>query len=216
MTNKNLPASLRGEEFVLLPESFFTQAIPEIEDIAELKVVLCFFYLLHHKQGYHEFITHGELLSYCVPVIGEQGFHSGLRAAIKGEVILSLSKDINGRQEDVYFANKEAIDRASRGITPKQAAQPLNIFALYEQNIGLITPLVAEELKEAAKVYPAQWIEEAFKEAVSMNKRSWKYISRILERWASEGKDSGKYRQGIKKSDADKYIKGRYGHLVKR
>ena len=213
MTNKKLPVSPGGEEFILLPESFFTQTMPEIDDIAELKVVLCFFYLLHHKQGYHEFITHRELLSHCVPVIGEQKFQSGLKSAIEKGVILSLSKDINGRQEEVYFANKEAVGRASRGVTP---AQPLNIFALYEQNIGLITPLVAEELKEAAKVYPAQWIEEAFREAVNMNKRSWKYISRILERWASEGKDNGEYRQGIKKGGANKYIKGRYGHLVKR
>lgn len=215
MTNKAFPAS-PGEQLVLLPESFFTQAIPEIDDIAELKVILCFFYLLHHKQGHREFITHEELLSYCIPVIGKQGFHSGLRSAMKRGVILSLGKDVNGRRENVYFANKEAIDRASHGITPKQATQPLNIFALYEQNIGLITPLVAEELKEAVKVYPAQWIEEAFREAVNMNKRSWKYISRILERWASDGKDSGEYRQGIKKGSANKYIKGRYGHLVKR
>lgn len=215
MTNKAFPAS-PGEQLVLLPESFFTQAIPEIDDIAELKVILCFFYLLHHKQGHHEFITHEELLSYCIPVIGKQGFHSGLRSAMKRGVILSLGKDVNGRRENVYFASKEAIDRASHGITPKQVTQPLNIFALYEQNIGLITPLVAEELKEAVKVYPAQWIEEAFREAVNMNKRSWKYISRILERWASEGKDSGEYRQGIKKGSANKYIKGRYGHLVKR
>jgi len=215
MANKAFPAS-PGEQLVLLPESFFTQAIPEIDDIAELKVILCFFYLLHHKQGRHEFVTHEELLSYCIPVIGKQGLYSGLRSAMKRGVILSLGKDVNGRRENVYFASKEAIDRASHGITPKQATQPLNIFALYEQNIGLITPLVAEELKEAVKVYPAQWIEEAFREAVNMNKRSWKYISRILERWASDGKDSGEYRQGIKKGSANKYIKGRYGHLVKR
>jgi DnaD/phage-associated family protein len=215
MTNKAFPAS-PGEQFVLLPESFFTQTIPEIDDVAELKVILCFFYLLHHKQGHHGFITHEELLSYCIPVIGKQGFDSGLRLAVGRGVILSVSKEVNGRRENVYFANKEAMDRVSHWITPKQVTEPLNIFALYEQNIGLITPLVAEELKEAVKVYPAQWIEEAFREAVNMNKRSWKYIARILERWASEGKDSGEYRQGIKKGSANKYIKGRYGHLVKR
>jgi len=215
MTKKSFLAS-PGEQFVLLPESFFTQAIPEVDNMAELKIILCFFYLLHHKQGHHEFITYGELQSYCIPIIGKQGFHSGLRSAVERGVILSVSKEINGRRENVYFANKEAIDRATYGITPKQATEPLNIFALYEQNIGLITPLVAEELKEAVKVYPEQWIEEAFREAVNMNKRSWKYISRILERWANEGRDSGEYRQGIKKSSPNKYIKGRYGHLVKR
>jgi DnaD/phage-associated family protein len=92
----------------------------------------------------------------------------------------------------------------------------INIFDLYEQNIGMITPIIAEELKEAERLYPPQWIEEAFKEAVTLNKRSWKYIARILERWASEGKDSGEYKRDIKKDDPDKYIKGKYGRFVKR
>jgi DnaD/phage-associated family protein len=63
-----------------------------------------------------------------------------------------------------------------------------NIFALYEQNIGPLTPLLAEELMEAEGRYPASWIEDAFREAVSLNKRSWRYALRILERWAAEGK----------------------------
>jgi len=36
------------------------------------------------------------------------------------------------------------------------------------------TYMIAEELKEAEKLYPARWIEEALKEAVMLNKRSWK------------------------------------------
>jgi DNA replication protein len=95
-------------------------------------------------------------------------------------------------------------------------APAVNIFALYEQNIGIITPMIAEELKEAEKIYPRQWIEDAFKEAVALNKRSWRYIARILERWASEGKDSGEHKRDIEKGSPDKYVKGKYGHLVKR
>ena len=99
-----------------------------------------------------------------------------------------------------------------------ESRQPatVNIFTLYEQNVGIITPLIAEELKEAERVYPPGWIEEAFREAVDLNKRSWRYIARILERWASEGKDSGEHKRNIKKDDPDKYIKGKYGHLVQR
>ena len=79
----------------------------------------------------------------------------------------------------------------------------------------MLTPMIAEELKEAEKLYPASWIESAFKEAVTRNKRSWRYISRILERWASEGKEYGEPRRGLE-ADRDKYIKGRYGHVVRR
>jgi DNA replication protein DnaD len=77
--------------------------------------------------------------------------------------------------------------------------------------------MIAEELQEAEKLYPADWIESAFREAVSLNKRSWKYIARILERWAVEGKDNGKLgRDSKKENESGKYVRGRYGHMVQR
>ena len=128
-----------------------------------------------------------------------------LVSAEKHGILLHSILNVDDGFEDVY---SPAID----------APQPLvtNIFALYEQNIGMIAPMIAEELKEAERIYPSQWIEEAFKEAVALNKRSWRYIARILERWTSEGKDSGEYKRDIKTDRPDKYVKGKYGHLVKR
>jgi DNA replication protein len=63
-----------------------------------------------------------------------------------------------------------------------------NIFTLYEQNIGLLIPMISEELRDAAGQYPEEWIEEAFREAVQQNKRNWRYIRAILQRWETEGK----------------------------
>ncbi len=63
-----------------------------------------------------------------------------------------------------------------------------NIFTLYEQNIGWLVPLMAEELKDAADRYPEAWIVDAFREAVQQNKRNWRYIRAILRRWETEGK----------------------------
>ena len=67
-----------------------------------------------------------------------------------------------------------------------------NIFVLYEQNIGLLTPLIADQLKDAADQYPQEWIEAAFREAVQHNKRNWSYISAILRRWETEGRQQWK------------------------
>ena len=90
------------------------------------------------------------------------------------------------------------------------------IYALYEQNIGLLTPILAEQLQDAERRYPVEWIELAFGEAVSNNKRSWRYIERILERWAAEGKQSGKTRGPDGRSiDPDKYTKGKYAFLFR-
>lgn len=67
-----------------------------------------------------------------------------------------------------------------------------NIFVLYEQNIGLLSPLIADQLKDAADQYPPEWIEAAFREAVQHNKRNWSYISAILRRWKTEGRQQWK------------------------
>jgi DnaD/phage-associated family protein len=80
----------------------------------------------------------------------------------------------------------------------------------------MLTPIIAEELKEAEKLYPYTWIRDAINIAVTQNKRKWNYISTILERWSTEGRDNGAYRRDSKKEDPDKYIKGKYGHMVRR
>jgi DnaD/phage-associated family protein len=185
--------------------------MPKIQDLAELKIVLCVSYLVLRKPEHPNFVTYSELKaesSRLLADLGEEGLRQALNSAVEHSALLHSTSNINGMLEDVYSVTAPI----HRGGQPPS----INIFALYEQNIGIITPIIVEELKEAEKLYPPQWIEEAFKEAVKLNKRSWKYIARILERWASEGKDSGEYKRDIKKDGPDKYVKGKYGHLVKR
>jgi len=212
MPDRQLSSFQMKTGFISLPESFFTQVAPKIQDLAELKVVLYVAYLILRKQErphpdiigvtYKELKTESSRLS---DELSEETLRQALDSAVEHGALLHSTLNINGMLEDVY------------SLTADSRQPPaINIFALYEQNIGIITPMIAEELKEAEKLYPPQWIEEAFKEAVTLNKRSWKYIARILERWASEGKDSGEYKRDIKKDGPDKYIKGKYGHLVKR
>ena len=108
-------------------------------------------------------------------------------------VLSSLPEDIDGNQK-IAYPNR-----------PKS-----NIFALYEDNIGTISPMLAEELKLAEKEYNHAWIEEAFQIAVNQNKRSWGYISAILRRWSTEGRDDrgeyGKSRGYTQEDNPGKYI----------
>jgi len=212
MPNRQLSSSQKKTDFISLPDSFFTQVVPKIQDLAELKVVLYVSYLILRKQERPHpdiiGVTYKELKAESCRLsaeLDEKTLRQALNSAVEHGTLLHSTLNINGVLEDVY------------SLTDDSRQPPaINIFALYEQNIGIITPMIAEELKEADKLYPPQWIEEAFKEAVTLNKRSWKYIARILERWASEGKDNGEHRRDIKKDGPDKYIKGRYGHLVQR
>ncbi len=93
--------------------------------------------------------------------------------------------------------------------------EPLNIFALYEENIGMLTPMIAEELKDIINLYPETWIEDAIKEAVKQNVRKLSYITAVLESWVKEGRSDGAYRRDSKKDNPEKYTKGEYGRFVR-
>jgi DnaD/phage-associated family protein len=97
-------------------------------------------------------------------------------------------------------------DAAAGSLADAPVGERPNIFALYEDNVGSISPLLAEQLKEAEQVYPWAWVSEAFEIAVTENKRSWRYIASILRRWAAEGKDNGKPGRHSQKDDRQKYL----------
>ena len=77
------------------------------------------------------------------------------------------------------------MDQAGASAFPRSNGP--NLFKLYEQNIGPLTPLIADALKDAEQSYPAEWVAEALEIAVKSNKRSWKYAEAILRRWKEEG-----------------------------
>jgi DnaD/phage-associated family protein len=190
---------------VYLPDSFFTQLLSKFRSLSELQTVLYVVYLLQRKESSVKHVTYKELLSsQPLAALGED-LRQALDLAVNDGLLLRSVAEVDGASEPIYSLPPYLCESGAA-----------NIFALYEQNIGIITPMIAEELKEAASLYPPEWIEEAFREAVMLNKRSWRYILRILERWASEGKNSGEHKGDVKKGSPDKYTKGRYGHLVRR
>lgn len=224
-------------KFTPIPNPFFSTVLPQIGDIAELKVTLYIFWATYQKRAYPRFVTFRELLASPVLIKGlgedrplEDVLHHSLNQAVSRGTLIQLTVKHNGEFHDLYFVNTEidrrAVDKIQNGELklgelvesiphPTSEEQP-NIFALYEQNIGMLSPIIAEELKEAEKLYPDSWIQAAFREAVDLNKRNWRYISRILERWATEGKDDGEHRRHSEaESDPEEYYR-RYGHLLKK
>ncbi|OBW62617.1 MAG: hypothetical protein A9183_06915 [Dehalococcoides mccartyi] len=57
----------------------------------------------------------------------------------------------------------------------------------YADNIGKVTGLVADGIRDWADNYPAEWIITAIKEAVLSNVRKPNYISAILDNWDKNG-----------------------------
>ena len=208
---------------VHLPEPIFSELIPLIDDLTELKVTLHVLWRLGRQSGKVRYMRHADLVRDQVLLDGLgdspiQALEAGLTRAVARGTLLQVQ--MPEEEGTLYFANtpkgRKAIEAVERGEWPQaleSAARP-NIFTLYEQNIGMLTPLIAEELREAEVTYPADWIEEAFREAVSLNKRSWKYIHAILERWQAEGKEDR--RDEIDEAaERRRYIEGKYGPYIK-
>jgi len=226
-------------KFTAVPDFFLSRLLPQISDINELKTTLHIFQALYHKRGYPRFATYKELAgnkSLMSSLKGDvqppdKALRRALDMAAERGTILHLALDRDGTPEDIYFLNTEAdrqvIARIQNGELKLSglksgepayvnAEEPPDIFTLYEQNIGMLTPMIADELRDAEQLYPQDWIRDAIKEAVALNKRSWRYIAKILENWSTEGKSDGTHRRDSKKTDPDKYIKGKYGHTVQR
>jgi predicted phage replisome organizer len=60
------------------------------------------------------------------------------------------------------------------------------IIKVFEQEIGMITPLVADEINGYATELPKDVIIRAIQEASMNNKRTWRYIKAILDRCIKE------------------------------
>ena len=110
-------------------------------------------------------------------------------AAMVPARLLNPGRERTGIEEQNDGAISASVPTPSREYeTALVLVERPNIFVLYEQNIGLLSPLIADELRDAADRYPADWIESAFREAVQHNKRKWSYIRAILRRWEAEGR----------------------------
>ena len=224
----------RDTRYTPVPGPLLGSLLQDIKSTFELKCTLRILGLVHQRRSRRLWVTLSELMddSVLVNAFASEGedtpgaIRTGVEAAVERGILLQAEKPESTGVETLIFVNDEPGRRAyasvgknvtkqetpdlSESRTP-EATRP-SIYALYEENIGALTPLIAEELKEAEDTYKWAWIEDAFREAVSSNVRSWRYIARILESWATEGRQDGEPRRNTKTPDPKEYLR-RYGHL---
>ncbi|MCC7371402.1 MAG: DnaD domain protein [Chloroflexi bacterium] len=234
-------------ELVPVPGAVFGTLLREIDDLAELKTLLHVLRLLHAQPRPPRFVRRAHLLtdSGLLQALGrERGRHGvnadatvseALARAVARGTLLAVRVTDGTTEDECYLLNTRGNERIVQEIEdgerqlgelgpvpaphePADLSARATIYELYEQNIGLLTPLLAEELSEAAENYPAPWVEDAFREAVAQNKRSWRYVRRILETWASQGRGSSgtTSRRPSPPPDSSQYLEGRYGRLARR
>ncbi len=190
------------ERQIALPDSFFVELLPLVDNLSELKVTLACWRILTVQTGAVRCVRLGDLLSdAALADLDETSLLDGLERAAARGALLRVQVGRRGDEEEIYFFNtpkgRAAVTAIQKGESPEglELAQDAtarverpNIFTLYEQTIGLLSPLLADELRDAENTYPPDWIEEAFREAARQNVHSWAYVRSILERRAQRGK----------------------------
>ncbi len=214
-----------------LPNLFFSELLPTIDSLAELKVTLYAFWALGRKQGPFRYLTLDELAAdgELLAGLGEGGratLEDALDRAVARGTLLRVAPRGGEGIGPLYFLNspkgRAGVAAAEKGEwrpaegagTPVElASERPNLFRLYEQNIGPLTPMIAETLREAEGSYPAAWIEEAIRIAVENNVRKWRYVEAILEDWRTRGRDDREDRGDSEKARR-RYVEGKFADFI--
>ena len=211
------PGFTSSETFTQVPDSLL-RLMNDIDDIAELKVTLFAIQRIEHLEGNFRALCETDFEAEALGLTIDE-IRRGLGKAVERQTLLRAENEADvfyflnsprGRISADAFAKGQWRD-AMRAYVPNKS----NVFKLYEENIGPLTPLLADMLNEAERNYPAAWFEEAFEIAVSRNVRNWKYIEAILSRWKENGKDERRDpKDSIK--DAKRYTEGEFSEFFKR
>jgi DNA replication protein len=217
------------------PAQFYSELLPMIDDLAELKLTIFCFWALHQREGSSRYLLREDFYDDDALVAGllaidpaatmDQMLTAALNRAMERGTLICAEVELDNGSETLYFMNskkgRSAIAQIRAGEwQPGDENHPVeilperpNIYRLYEANIGALTPIVADHLKDAEKDYPPEWIEEAIRGAVVNNKRSWRYIQAILKRRESEGKQ-GELAGRPTGQNGQQYVSGEFADFI--
>ena len=221
--------------WIPVPAPLLGGLLADITDPAELKLILRILWHIHQKKGEPRPVRPSELYSDRVvaDALGLKGetleitIDNALKAAVERGIFIQAETQ---QGEPLFILNIQP-ERAALASTADltAVAQPgpktetwdspddrPGVYVLYEQNIGALTPLIAERLREADETYPGDWIGDAIKIAVENNVRNWKYVSAILERWQVEGRVDGESRRDPEELQQEGYRRAYEKYVVGR
>lgn len=216
-----------------VPVMFFNELLPQIGHLGELKLILYAFWFFDRQEEHMHYFTLCDLLDDKVflKMMGmdeadeRRVTEEALERSVQRGTLLHVLPTGAQTDEACYFLNtargRAAAESLRRGEwTPgerlhhaaKLASEQPNIYRLYEENMGPLTPMIADTLKEAETTYPREWIEDAIRIAVGNNIRRWRYVEAILTSWKEKGRNEAYPRDA--EEDRFRYIKGKYGKFV--
>ena len=193
-----------------LPDDFATTRVPNavlgrvlssIDDADEIRLILRAIWLLEHQRGYPRYITRDNLqrdrvLSVVIP--DQSDFDRILRSATERGIFVEAS--IN--DTPCLMFNTESARRASIEVssttrnsdngndgweTAAASTGSADAFGAYEENIGILSPMIRQSILAALEDFTDEDITHAVRIAVENESRSWSFVAGVLRRWARDG-----------------------------
>lgn len=208
-----------SETFTALPDAFFHHLLKDIEDLDELKVTAYALWRYANLEAGFQGLGKQDFLPADLG-LSASAARRGLEKAVERGSLLRAEREA----EVYYFLNSPRGQAAARAYVKARDGRPSGtstaplerpeIFRLYEENIGPLTPLLADALKDAESTFSTAWVAEAIEIAVKNNKRSWRYCEAILKRWKDEGRAEKQNRRDAEE-DRHRYVKGEFSDHIK-
>lgn len=102
-------------------------------------------------------------------------------------------QEVDTHQPQVDTRQLNAVDALTPHIndsindSAEEAKPAANIFAVFEQELGPLTPMISESLQDLEQEHTAHWVIAALRETRRNGKTSLAYAEAILKRWKTEG-----------------------------
>jgi DnaD/phage-associated family protein len=220
-----------------IPSEFFSDLLPLIDDAAELKLTLFALWALQQKdRDDYRYLRREDFTAASVRhmhgLMDDAALDAVLERCVARGTLLCVQVDARVVEGGcLYFANspagRSAVEQIAQGAwLPGDLTNPVqllperpNIYKLYEENIGALTPLISDDLKDTAEEFGVEWLSEAIQISVQMEKRNMKYIRAILERWKKEGRKHDRQHEvpaGHAKPNGKQSIFGSYADFFER
>lgn len=206
-------------ESIKIPKLFFIEGLHLLNSTDEIKIILFFFWALNAQDSSIRYLQEEEIFESEIlkTGLGMEDFAKRVNNVLTQVVqngFLLRGHPKRNKIITLYFLNtargRAALEALINGswqpcetdhLPPENACtSKKTIYEIYEENIGPLTPLLAEDIKEAGEEYSIQWVKEAIHLAVQGNVRRWRYIEGILRSWKKEGKNANTRRSNSENS----------------
>ncbi len=212
-----------------IPEAFFSDLLPSIDSLDELKLTLFAMWYLNQQDSDAQYLTDQLFLDHKHLILTNVVDESDTADALSNTIILAVNRgtlikrQVPGCGKDpvsvIYLINtangRRLAKLADEGkwqpgdmkqMSTSVSVEKPNIFNLYEENIGPLTPMISDMIKATIESYPEDWIADAVVIALKKNARNWRYVEAILTSW----RENGRYETNKRRDEEDyrRFIKG--------